>query len=134
MIEKDDEDGKHAEKISLDSNEPFKGNHENCEYGHHMYDNRKFNRDSITSLHVLREDFGRQLELISNKQNTMIQTIGIVLAFASILLIEAIHLCKDSPVYSSAAALMAFILCCTVGVQTLWQWKGWEGLYRIRHE
>ncbi len=80
----------------------------------------------MSAVAVIREDLGRQLDLASNRQNTMIQIIGIIMAFASLLLIECVHYCTDPTDFVFMAALVAFLICCMVGTLSLWQWKNWE--------
>ena len=47
--------------------------------------------NAMAAIRTIEEDFGRQLELASDRQNTMVQSVGIILAFASISLIEVIR-------------------------------------------
>ena len=83
--------------------------------------------NAMATIHAVREDFGRQLELASDRQNAMVQSVGIILAFASILLIESIRLLYPEPnkIYN-IIALASFLMCCATGIATIWRWKNWE--------
>jgi hypothetical protein len=98
-------------------------NNNEREYVH----NREFERDAVAAAHMMWDDFGRRLELASNRQNTMIQSVGIILAFASILLTETISTMHQNAGNAyNVAALVAFFFCCTFGVLTVWEWRGWK--------
>lgn len=87
----------------------------------------EFDRDVVTALHAIKEDFGRQLGLASDRQNSMIQSIGIILAFASILLIEVIRTAQlNTEGIPGLMALVSFLSCCSIGVATIWNWRNWE--------
>ena len=88
---------------------------------------RGFYSDALTALLAMKDDFGRQLELASERQNAMVQSIGIILAFASILMGEAVRLMHTNPwnVYD-AVSMAAMLACCMTGIATIWEWKSWR--------
>jgi len=107
-----------------------RGTSERDEEGRYWDDNygsNEFDQDALIAFQALREDLGRQLELVSDRQNTMVQSIGIILAFASILLMEVIH-----STYTNAgsifvtASILALFACCITGIATIWEWKSWR--------
>lgn len=120
-------DGPDIPASSLLPIEPFEktrddsGRKEGYTYG---YD---FDTVAVTALQTLKEDFGRQLELVSDRQNAMVQSTGIILAFASVLLIETIRIVQTHP-YGMLDIISAFSLfvCCLVGIATIWEWKNWN--------
>jgi len=88
---------------------------------------REFDHDVVTAIHAIKDDFGRQLELASDKHNAMIQSMGIILAFASILLIETIQFVNmQMGGLLSIAALCAFFVCCFIGIITILTWNSWD--------
>ena len=87
----------------------------------------EFDFYATSAIRAINDDFGRQLDLASDRQNTMVQSVGIIMAFASILLIEVVRLLYLEPdSANNIIALIVFLLCCAVGVATIWQWKNWE--------
>ncbi|WP_148305817.1 hypothetical protein [Candidatus Methanoplasma termitum] len=86
-----------------------------------------FDATTANAVQTLKEDFDRQLELVSDRQNTMVQSIGIILAFASVLLMETIqmvHLSHSS--VPGIASVIALFTCCLIGIATIWEWKSWS--------
>jgi hypothetical protein len=87
----------------------------------------EYDSNALAAIHALREDFGRRLELVSNRQNTMFQSIGILLAFASILMTQAISMIFLNPDnVCGTVALATFLLCCAAGIVTIWEWRNWK--------
>jgi len=88
---------------------------------------RDFDARALTAILTIKDDFDRQLESVLDRQNTMIQSIGIILAFASVLLVSvmrSVQLRLDSvPEVISVAALFS---CCVIGIVTIREWKNWE--------
>ena len=87
----------------------------------------EFDDEAVAAVRELREDFGRRLELASNRQDAMMQSIGVILAFASILLVEAVrslHLGEGAG--TGTVSLLSFLICSIIGVATIWQWRNWE--------
>jgi len=53
--------------------------------------------------------------------------IGVILAFASILLVQTIqHIDSDLRGMLSAGALFLFLICCIIGVVTMLEWRNWD--------
>ncbi|MCL2148503.1 MAG: hypothetical protein FWH47_04095 [Methanomassiliicoccaceae archaeon] len=85
------------------------------------------NNEAASTVRDIREDFSRQLEVTSSRQNAMVQSVGIMLAFASMLFIETIRsVYSNSGDAAGVASLASFLFCCVVGVMTIWQWRNWE--------
>ena len=86
-----------------------------------------FDGIAVAAIHSIKEDLGRQLELASDRQNAMVQSVGIILAFASILLVETVRsLYLDNGDALGVISLASFLLCSVVGIVTIWQWRGWD--------
>jgi hypothetical protein len=86
-----------------------------------------FDRDAAAALGAVIGDFGRRLSLLSDRQNSMMQSAGMLLAFASILLIETVRLIFEGAGDALAiAALLCFLSSCAICVWTIWGWKNWE--------
>ena len=73
------------------------------------------------ALSVIKEDIGRQLGLASDRQNAMLQSIGILLAFASILLLQIIVMNPSFSGYGLlfAVSIICVLFCCVLGVSVL---------------
>jgi hypothetical protein len=121
-----DDLGIHAD--SLISTESFNDRKEDHREGKRQYAfGRDFDSTTLTAILTLKDDFGRQLELVSDRQNTMVQSIGIILAFASVLLMEIvqiIHLSLDS--IPGIISVVALLTSCLIGIATIWEWKSWS--------
>jgi len=98
---------------------------------------RDYDARALTALRTIKEDLDRQLELVSDRQNTMIQSIGIILAFASVLLVSTMRLVQmrldNIPEMISITALFT---CCVIGIATIREWKNWKlytgsNLYKV---
>lgn len=79
------------------------------------------------AIHAISEDFRHQLMLLSDRQNSMVQSIGVILAFASILLIETVSLAhsrSDNGII--LVALGFFFLCCLGCIWAILDWRNWE--------
>jgi len=88
---------------------------------------RGFDNDALTALLAMKDDFGRRLELASDRQNAMVQSIGIILAFASILLGETVRLIHTGQWGAcEAVSVTAMLSCCMTGIATIWEWKSWK--------
>jgi len=88
----------------------------------------RFDDDARVSIHDIREDLGRQLDLVSDRQNAMITIVGILVAFASLLFIT---IYPEEGFFNSSVGLdsysaIAFGICCAVGITTLLFWKNWD--------
>jgi len=72
-------------------------------------------------LSSVKEDVGRQLGLASDRQNAMLQSIGILLAFASILLLQIIVMNPSFSGYGVlfAVSILCVLFCCVLGVSIL---------------
>jgi hypothetical protein len=73
------------------------------------------------ALFVMREDLGRQLGLASDRQNTMLQSIGIIVAFSSILFLQLLAM---DPAFDGYGLLFIIsigsVLSCSVfGIHTI---------------
>jgi len=102
-------------------------NERSWQYSEQHSNINEFNRDVVTAIHSIRDDVGRQLVLTSDKNNALIQMIGVILAFASILLVQTIqHIDSDMRGMLSAGALFLFLICCLIGVVTMLEWKNWD--------
>ena len=73
------------------------------------------------ALSAIKEDIGRQLGLASDRQNAMLQSIGILLAFASILLLQIIVMNPSFSGYGLlfAVSIICVLFCCVLGVSVL---------------
>jgi len=90
-------------------------------------EDHEFDNVAMTVFQVLKEDFGRQLELLSGRQNTMVQSIGIILAFASVLLIESIRMIStNSDNLFDLISMASLFACCLTCIATIWEWKSWS--------
>ncbi|MCL1811357.1 MAG: hypothetical protein FWG41_03960 [Methanomassiliicoccaceae archaeon] len=75
-------------------------------------------KDDQNALTLIREDLGRQLGLASDRQNTMLQSIGVMVAFASILFLQLLAM---EPVFDGYGvffiiSLCSVLFCCIYGV------------------
>jgi len=74
------------------------------------------------ALFVLREDVSRQLKLTSDRQNMILQLIGILVAFASIIFVQQLIMDTDVHgwrMYAFAISLLLIFFCCTLGIYTI---------------
>jgi hypothetical protein len=74
-------------------------------------------------LSLFRKDLGRQLGLVSDRQNAMLQSIGILVAFASILFLQLLAM---DPVFEGygfffVASIESVLFCCIIGVLMILQ-------------
>ncbi|MCL1979313.1 MAG: hypothetical protein FWG60_04060 [Methanomassiliicoccaceae archaeon] len=72
------------------------------------------------TLSVIREDLGRQLGLASERRNAMVQTVGIMAAFASVLFLQVL---ATGPALEGFGILFivsmgSFLFCCIWGAVT----------------
>ncbi|MCL1810824.1 MAG: hypothetical protein FWG41_01175 [Methanomassiliicoccaceae archaeon] len=61
------------------------------------------------SLSIIKEDIGRQLGLASDRQNSILQSIGILVAFASVLFVQIIVM---NPSFDGSGWIFVFSLAC----------------------
>jgi hypothetical protein len=81
----------------------------------------RYDTKNHEALQIIKEDVGRQLGLASDRQNLILQSVGILLAFASVLFVPMAIVNTDiifENSYFTAAMILVF-LCCLVGVCTL---------------
>lgn len=73
------------------------------------------------TLLLIKEDIGRQLGLASERQNAMLQSIGILLAFASILFLQIIIMNPSFSGYGLffVVSIICVLFCCVLGVSVL---------------
>ncbi|MCL2607473.1 MAG: hypothetical protein FWD92_02800 [Methanomassiliicoccaceae archaeon] len=85
----------------------------------------QFNDDARNAIYDIREGLGRQLELASNKQNSMVTIIGILLAFASLMFISTYPNEGVLNGLLSGASISAifFGACCAAGIITILLWR-----------
>jgi len=78
------------------------------------------------ALSLLREDIGRQLGLASDRQNTLLQSAGILVAFASILLLQLLAMDPDLSGYGMlfTASMGAGLICCIAGILVILRSSG----------
>jgi hypothetical protein len=76
------------------------------------------------ALSLLKEDHSRQLQLASDRQNTLLQSIGILVAFASVIFVQK-ALDTSIPSENGIEVLAdPIFLCCIVGIGTIMMsWK-----------
>jgi len=77
--------------------------------------------DVQNALSLLRKDIGRQLGLASDRYNTLLQSIGILVAFASILFLQLLAI---DPVFAGygilfASSMLSVFFCCIVGILSI---------------
>ncbi|MCL2317769.1 MAG: hypothetical protein FWC44_01740 [Methanomassiliicoccaceae archaeon] len=109
------------------SEEPSHCSEKKCSVIEQNESDREYDARALTAILTIKGDFDRQLELVSDRQNTMIQSLGIILAFASVLLVSTMRMVQlrfDSiPEMISIAALFT---CCLIGITTIREWKNWK--------
>jgi hypothetical protein len=85
---------------------------------------RKISRksdDDLSALKLVRRDLERQLGLASDRQNTLLQSVGILVAFSSILFLQSLTM---NPAFNGSGVLffvsmICAFLCCLLGVVTV---------------
>jgi len=117
------------EKQETDDPESIHGSHTSedeagCENEENERDG-PFDDNARNAIHDIREDLGRQLGLASNKQNSMVTIIVILLAFASLMFISTYpdDGLLNSPLSGGSLSAIVFGLCCTVGIMTMLLWR-----------
>jgi len=80
-----------------------------------------FETEDKGALSLLREDIGRQLGLASDRQNTLLQSIGVLIAFASIVFLQLMTMnpVSDWGGVLSVASMGFIALCCAYGIFTI---------------
>ena len=81
----------------------------------------KYDINDEKALKVIKEDIGRQLGLVSDRRNTMVQSIGIIMAFASVLFAQIITVGTFegiSGIYFTSSLLCLFS-CGAMGIFTI---------------
>ena len=80
--------------------------------------------DYYNAVSLLREDYSGQLQLASDRQNAILQSIGILVAFASVIFVQ--KLLSSGPVENDIYLYISdpTFLCCIVGIGTIMMsWK-----------
>ena len=119
-------------KESSDSSEEERKNDDKTAF------DRDYDARALTAILTIKEDFDRQLELVLDRQNTMIQSIGIVLAFASVLLVSTMRLVQlRLESFPDMISISALFICCLIGIATIREWKNWElntglNIYKVK--
>lgn len=126
-LREDASDGRKPLIDSLTQVESYCGAQEDADQEDEYADSGGFDDDVVAAIHAIKDDSGRQLELASDKHNAMVQSMGIILAFASILFVETTQFVNtDVNGLMSVVALCAFLTCCLIGVATILEWKSWD--------
>ena len=110
-----------AEAIISAANDLSEDNDEHIEHG-----------DSDNSvLSDMRKDLHLKLTIASGRQNIMKQEIGIIMAFASILLIQLVYILLDidtdavltAPAICFIISALSVFACCIIGLVTILRWS-----------